>query len=173
MPAKTAAKNTGTHAAKLVIKRVYDAPLEVVWDAWADPVQAKAWWGPRGFTAPVVELDERPGGKWRAKMIGPDGKEMGQHGVYREIVPRKRIVYTFIWDEEPDHELLVTVDFAARGNKTEISFQQTGFRSDEEREGHKGGWNEAFDRLAEFLTDTGTRKTTTAKSEKGDAHARR
>lgn len=156
---------------KLEIERTYDAPLDVVWQAWADPEQAKRWWGPRGFTAPVVELDERPGGNWQALMIGPDGKEMWQHGVYRELVPKKRIVYTFIWDEEPDHEMLVSVDFAAKGKKTEIAFQQTGFKSDGEREGHKGGWNESFDRLAEYLKQSAAAKK--SKTAKGDTHARR
>jgi uncharacterized protein YndB with AHSA1/START domain len=156
---------------KLKIKRTYDAPLDVVWQAWADTEQAKQWWGPRGFTAPVVELDERPGGKWRALMIGPDGTELWQHGVYRELVPRKRLVYTFIWDSDPDHEMLVSVDFAAKGKKTEIAFQQTGFKSDDERKGHNDGWNESFDRLAEYLNQfKGGKKSKTAK---GDAHARR
>ena len=157
---------------KLIIKRTYDAPIDVVWDAWADPARAKVWWGPRGFTAPVVELDERPGGKWRAKMVGPDGSELWQHGVYREIVPRRRIVYTFIWDQEPNHEMLVTVEFSAKANRTEISFQQTGFKSDGEREGHKGGWNESFDRLGEYLEQASGKKAT-ARREKGEAHARR
>ncbi|HET9637332.1 MAG TPA: SRPBCC domain-containing protein [Gemmatimonadaceae bacterium] len=161
-------------ADKLVIKRSYNAPIDVAWDAWADPSKAKAWWGPRGFTAPVVELDERPGGKWRAKMVGPDGAELWQHGVYREIVPKKRIVYTFIWDQEPDHEMLVTVDFVGSGNKTDITFQQTGFKSDGEREGHKGGWGESFDRLGEFLEQRsgGGKKQQSSKSE-GAANARR
>jgi uncharacterized protein YndB with AHSA1/START domain len=155
---------------KLIIKRSYNAPIDVVWQAWADPSRAKQWWGPRGFTAPVVELDERPGGKWRAKMVAPDGTELWQHGVYREIIPRKRIVYTFIWDQEPNHEMLVTVDFSAKGDKTEISFQQTGFKSDGEREGHKGGWNESFDRLGEYLQQSGKKATITKAT--GEAHAR-
>ena len=161
-------------ADKLVIKRSYDAPIDVVWEAWADPIKAKQWWGPRGFTAPVVELDERVGGKWRAMMVAPDGAELWQHGVYREIVPKKRIVYTFIWDQEPDHEMLVTVDFAGKGDNTEITFQQTGFKSDGEREGHKGGWGESFDRLGEYLErgSSGAKKTKSAKS-KGAANARR
>ena len=157
---------------KLVIKRSYDAPIDVVWEAWADPAQARVWWGPKGFTAPLVELDERPGGQWRAKMVAPDGTEFWQHGVYREIVPGKRIVYTFIWDQEPNHEMLVTVEFSAKGNKTEISFQQTGFKSDGERDGHKGGWSESFGRLGEYL-EQGTGKKTTARKAKGEAHARR
>ena len=157
----------------LVIERTYDAPIDLVWKAWADPQQAKQWWGPRGFKAPVVELDERPGGKWRALMIGPDGIELWQHGVYREIEPRKRIVYTFIWDREPDHEMLVSVDFAAKAKKTEITFEQTGFSTDREREGHNGGWNESFDRLGEYLKQVGSEKKKTSKAAKGDAHARR
>jgi uncharacterized protein YndB with AHSA1/START domain len=165
--AKVAAATKTTD--KLLIKRGYDAPIDVVWDAWADPVQAKQWWGPRGFTAPVVELDEWPGGSWRAQMVGPDGTELWQHGVYREIVPRKRLVYTFIWDQEPDHEMLVSVDFAARGNGTEITFQQMGFKSAGEREGHQGGWGESFDRLSGFLKDSASN---TSRFSGGDAHAR-
>lgn len=155
---------------KLNIKRSYNAPIDVVWQAWADPVRAREWWGPRGFKAPVVELDERVGGRWRAKMVGPDGTELWQHGVYREIIPKKRIVYTFIWDQEPNHEMLVTVNFSAKGDKTEIGFEQTGFKSDGEREGHKGGWSESFDRLGEYLQQ-GSAKTKTRKA-KGEAHAR-
>jgi uncharacterized protein YndB with AHSA1/START domain len=106
-------------------------------------------------------------------MVGPDGTELWQHGVYREIVPKKRIVYTFIWDQQPNHEMLVTVEFSAKGNKTQISFQQTGFKSDGEREGHKAGWSESFDRLAEYLQQRDGKKTTTAKRDKGESHARR
>ena len=167
------AKTPGSADRKLVIKRVYDAPIDLVWSAWADPDQAKQWWGPRGFSAPVVELDERPGGKWRALMIAPDGTELWQHGIYRELVPKKKIVYTFVWDREPDHEMLVSIDFAAKGKKTEITFQQTGFKSDGEREGHKGGWGESFDRLAEHLLEVGGHNRPRATAAKGDAHAGR
>jgi uncharacterized protein YndB with AHSA1/START domain len=156
---------------KLTIKRTYNAPIDVVWQAWADPNQAKAWWGPRDFTTPVVELDERPGGQWRALMVAPDGTELWQHGVYREIVPKKRIVYTMIWDRDPNHEMLVTIGFAGKANKTEISFEQSGFKSDGEREGHKSGWTQSFDRLGEYL-DQGS-GTNHAKKAKGEAHARR
>ena len=173
MPAKSAATRNASDERKLVIERTFDAPIDLVWKVWADPQHAKQWWGPRGFKAPVVELDERPGGKWRALMIGPDGMELWQHGVYREIVPKKRIVYTFVWDHEPDHEMLVTVDFAAKGKKTEITFEQTGFISDGEREGHRGGWGESFDRLAEYLTKVSSEAKKTSKGAKGESHARR
>jgi uncharacterized protein YndB with AHSA1/START domain len=137
----------------LVIKRTFDAPRDLVWKVWSDPAHSKQWWGPKGFTAPLVEIDGRPGGKWRAHMRSPDGMDFWQHGVFREVVPPERVSYTFIWDQEPDHEMLVTVTFAERGRKTEMTFRQTGFKSLPEREGHEGGWSEAFDRFAALLEE--------------------
>jgi uncharacterized protein YndB with AHSA1/START domain len=135
-----------TEARELVITRIFDAPRELVWEAWNDPEHAKAW-GPKGFTTPVREMDLRPGGSWRALMISPEGKEFRQHGVVRELVPPERLSFTFIWDDNPAEEMLVTVTFAARGGKTEMTFRQTGFASDASRDGHRGGWEEAFEAL--------------------------
>ena len=148
-----AAKNQKTTAPPpaLVIKRTFDAPRDLVWKVWSDPDEAKQWWGPNGFSLPFVEMDQRPGGKWRAQMRGPDGKDLWQHGVYREIVPPEKTVYTFIWDSEPEQEMLVTVLFAARGNKTDMTFRQEGFRSTDEKAGHEDGWNQTFDRMAAYL----------------------
>ena len=139
----------------LVIKRTFYAPRELVWKAWSDPEQAKNWWGPNGFTLPFVEMDQRPGGKWRAQMRGPDGKDYWQHGVYREIVPPEKTVYTFIWDSNPEEEMLVTVLFAARGDKTDMTFKQEGFKSQEDKAGHEDGWNQTFDRLAAYVKTQG------------------
>ena len=150
MPAKSAVRNV-TADDTLVIKRTFDAPRDLVWKAWAEVEHAKRWWGPKGFTAPVVELGTRPGDKWRAKMVSPDGKEYWQHGVLREIVPPERLSYTFIWDEHPDEQMLVTVTFAERAGKTEMVFRQEGFKSVEERDGHDDGWNESLDRLSAYL----------------------
>lgn len=161
MPGKSAAskparKTAGAQKA-LIIKRTFDAPRDLVWKVWSDPNQAKEWWGPRGFTLPFLEMDQRPGGKWRAQMRSPDGKDMWQHGVYREIVPPEKTVYTFIWDAHPEQEMLVTVEFAERDNKTDMTFRQEGFSSAEEREGHEDGWNQTFDRLALYLNSQGGR----------------
>jgi len=146
-------KKTGasTPQQSLVIKRTFDAPRDLVWQVWSDPDQAKNWWGPNGFTLPFVEMDQRPGGKWRARMVSPDGKDFWQHGVYREIVPPEKTMYTFIWDSEPQHEMLITVLFAARGNKTEMTFKQEGFKSAGEKAGHEDGWNQTFDRMNDYL----------------------
>lgn len=137
---------------ELVIRRTFDAPRELVWMAFSDPVHAKRWWGPEGFTATRVELATEPGGAWRAEMVDSMGKVYGQGGVLREIVPPERLVYTFVWDESPDVEMLIEVSFAERGGKTEMTMRQTGFPSAESRDGHAGGWNETFDRMRDYLT---------------------
>ncbi|MGH7662701.1 MAG: SRPBCC domain-containing protein [Gemmatimonadaceae bacterium] len=135
---------------ELVITRIFDAPRDLVWQAWTDHEQAKQW-GPKGFTTPEREMDFRVGGAWYAVMISPEGREYRQHGVVREVVPPERLVFTLIWDDTPDNEMLVAITFAERGGKTEMTFRQTGLRTAESRDGHESGWNEAFDRFEELL----------------------
>ena len=136
---------------ELVITRVFNAPRDLVWKAWTDRAHATQW-GPKGFTTPEREMDFRPGGLWHAVMISPDGKVYRQHGVVREVVPKERLAFTFIWDETPEEEMLVTVTFADRGKQTEMVFRQTGLATAASRDGHERGWNEAFDRLGELVT---------------------
>jgi uncharacterized protein YndB with AHSA1/START domain len=83
-------------------------------------------------------------------------------GVYREIVPNERLVFTHAWDGEdgrPGHETRVTVTLAdAPGGKTKMTFRQAAFASKASRDGHEGGWGESFDRLAEYLDQHHTRE---------------
>jgi uncharacterized protein YndB with AHSA1/START domain len=83
-----------------------------------------------------------------------EGKDLWVGGIYREIVPPERIVSTHAW-QNPDgtsgHETLMTVTLAARGDRTEMTFRQAGFETDEDRDGHREGWSECFDRLEEHL----------------------
>ncbi|MEO8575152.1 MAG: SRPBCC domain-containing protein [Gemmatimonadales bacterium] len=148
-------KNSGTQTAsdrELVINRTFDAPRELVWKAWTENMDQ--WSAPRGFTIPVSEGDLRPGGKWHAVMVTPDGKELPLGGAYREIVPPERLVFTHAWNDatgKPGPETLVTVTLTARGNQTEMNFRQTGFDSVDSRNGHADGWGQSFDRLEEVL----------------------
>jgi uncharacterized protein YndB with AHSA1/START domain len=149
----------------LTITRVFDAPRDLVFKAWTDSTQGNDWSAPRGFTVTAFEADLRPGGAWQLRMRTPEGKELGVGGVYREIVPPERIVSTHVW-QNPDgtsgHETLMTVALAAHGDRTEMSFRQTGFESDEDRDGHREGWSECFDRLEEQLAgvDSGNPRST-------------
>jgi uncharacterized protein YndB with AHSA1/START domain len=151
--------STGSSSSKsdreLVIRRVFDAPRELVFKAWTDPEHLKQWSAPQGFTIPVAEGDLRPGGKWRSMMRKPDGTELWLGGVYREIVEPERLVFTHAWDDKngkPGHETVVTVTLVERDGKTEMTFRQGLFESVESRDGHQGGWTECFDRLEELLS---------------------
>jgi uncharacterized protein YndB with AHSA1/START domain len=152
-----AERNSDTQTAserELSITRVFDASRDRVWKAWTDPEEVKEWSAPQGFTMPVSEGDLRPGGAWRACMQKPDGTKLWLGGVYREIAPPERLVFTHAWDDEngkPGPETIVTVTLTERGGKPEMKFVQTGFESVDSRDGHAEGWNECFDKLEDLL----------------------
>ena len=142
----------------LVVTRVFDAPRAQVFKVWTDARLAKNWWGPRDYPAIHLEMDARPGGAWRGRLRSVEtGAELGLGGVFREVVAPERLVFTFSWEEEGERglETLVTVIFADHGGKTLMTFRHEPFQSFEERDGHRGGWNSSFDRLAERLADLG------------------
>jgi uncharacterized protein YndB with AHSA1/START domain len=150
---------------ELVITRVFDAPRDVVWKAWTDPERVKRWWGPKNFTAPVCKIDLRVGGTYLSCMRSPEGQDYWSTGVYREIVPSERIVCTDSFADEkgnpvpPSHygmggdwpsELLVTVTFEEQKGKTKLTLRHAGIPADQ-RELCGAGWNESFDKLADYL----------------------
>ena len=98
-----------------------------------------------------MRIDLRPGGAWSAVITSPEGKSYGMAGIYREIAPPDRLVFTFAWDEEDAQRMLIALTFREHGGKTEMTFRQTGFRSVESRDSHRDGWNECFDKLPAFL----------------------
>lgn len=168
MPEGTDAPSTQEQA--LVIERMFDAPRELVWKAWTDPQMVRRWWGPKGFVAPAAEIDFRVGGKWLYAMQSPEfneGRPIWSTGVYREIVPFERIVWTDCFADGqgnvvpatyygmPDDfplEMLVTVEFEDLGGKTKMTLRHEGLPAGEMREGAGQGWNESLDKLAESLT---------------------
>jgi uncharacterized protein YndB with AHSA1/START domain len=85
---KTAADKKGW---EIVITRMFDAPRELIWDAWTDPKQIVKWWGPRGFTITIHEMDVRPGGVWKSTMHGPDGTDYRNDCEFSEVVKPERI----------------------------------------------------------------------------------
>jgi uncharacterized protein YndB with AHSA1/START domain len=137
------------------ITRVFDAPRELVFKAWADPEMCRQWMGPRQYPAFHVEGDMRTGGKWRIGLRAVDGsRELWQGGVYREVVAPERLVFTFAWDQDDGSrgpETLVTLTFADECGKTRMTFHQGVFNTAPNRDGHIQGWNSGFDRLADFL----------------------
>jgi uncharacterized protein YndB with AHSA1/START domain len=140
---------------QLVITRVFDAPRGLVFKAWTEPEHLERWQGaPRGFTVTAHQMEVRPGGAYRVCMRSPEGVDHWLQGVYREIVEPERLVFTHVWLDaqgRPGKETLVTITFAERGGKTELTLHQVGFKSVESRDGHKEGWTSTFDRLADYL----------------------
>lgn len=156
-----AARNSATMESDervLFITRVFDAPRDLVWKAWTEPERMAQWTGPRGFTLTSCEMDARPGGAYRLSMRSPEGTDHRVSGVYHEIVAPERLVYTWAWVDaqgNPGHETLLTITFADHGaEKTLLTLRQSGFESVTARDGHQGGWNSAFDCLAEYLANS-------------------
>ena len=147
----------------LVINRDFAAPRELVFKAWTDPKYMARWWGPRGFTNPVCELDVRPGGAIRIDMRGPDGTVYPMKGIFHEISLPARLVFTSSAFEDkegnPQLEVLNTVTFTALGNKTKLSLIAAVVKSSAEVEaaldGMEKGWKQSLDRLEELLAKRG------------------
>lgn len=144
---------------EIAIARDFDAPAGLVFDAWTTCEHLVRWLGRRGDTMTVCEVDLRAGGAWRFVWSLREGGEMGMHGVYREVVPGERLVYTEIFDapyfEEMGGETLNTLTFEARDGKTMVTSTVL-YKSREERDavlqsGMEGGVTESYDRLAELL----------------------
>jgi len=169
----TGSKASATSDREFVITRVFDAPRELVFKVWTEAQHMARWWGPKDFTNPVCELDVRPGGTFRIVMRGPDGAEYPFKGVYREVVPPERIVYTDDCTEMPDewHDLvnpnrdksagkpalesLTTVTFEDLGGKTRLTvctlFASVAVRDAMLKMQMAEGWGESLDRLSAYL----------------------
>ena len=157
---------TSANEREIVITRVFDAPRELVWKAWTEPERIMRWFGPKGFTTPVCKVDLRPGGVMHFCMRSPDGKDYWNGGVFREVVPPSRLVYTDYFADEngnpvspaqygmsPDFpaENLITVTFEEFDGKTKLTLHHTIPASVAEQAGAQQGWNETLDKFAEYL----------------------
>ena len=156
---------TGTEPApqELVVTRILDAPREVVFKAWTDPERLQWFFNDsRAIPSDPIVVDLRVGGEWRQKMIINDDLEYFTGGIYREIVPVEKLVFTWgavggwpaIDRDHPENDLVVTVTLNELGEKTEMIFQlaMPAHLSDERvREwlamGIRGGWSDTIDRL--------------------------
>jgi uncharacterized protein YndB with AHSA1/START domain len=143
------------------IERVFDAPRDRVFAVYTDPELIPEWWGPRGTTAIVDQMDVRAGGSWRFVMRDADGGESGFRGTYREITAPERIVQTFEWEGMPGHVSVETAVFEDLGDQTKVTTTSI-FHTTEERDGMlasgmEGGLNETYARLDELLAKLAAR----------------
>lgn len=134
---------------ELVLRRVFDAPRSLVFEAWSKPSHLVRWWGPKGFTLPVCELDFRTGGAFRLVMRAPDGAEYPFEGRYDEVVPPERIAFTGLVHE--GNTARTTVTFAEDQGKTTVTIRQTYTVESDATRGAAQGWSESLDRLAAIV----------------------
>jgi uncharacterized protein YndB with AHSA1/START domain len=153
------------------ISRIFNAPRELVWQAWTVPDRIAAWLGPKGTAPRVIRFDLRVGGEYLAALKMPDGSESCGKFVYREVTPISRLVWAHSFADTNGNlvrhplsptwplELLTTVTFADLGDKTEVRLDWTPLNASEvERQtfidgkaSMQGGWTGSFDQLAEYL----------------------
>jgi uncharacterized protein YndB with AHSA1/START domain len=140
---------------EIAITRFYDAPVQLVWDAWTDPDQVARWWGPRGFTLTTHSKDLRAGGSWVYTMHGPDGVDYPNITRYIEVEPGRRLVYDHGASEGKPPLFRVTVVFTdvKGGTRMDMRMAFTGPEALREAKNviRNAGGNSTWDRLAEYL----------------------
>jgi uncharacterized protein YndB with AHSA1/START domain len=139
---------------EIVATRVFDAPRDLVFKMWTDREHVARWWGPKGFTNTIYEMDVRPGGVWRFVMHGPDGVDYRNKVVYIEIVKPERLVYSHV--SAPQFQMRVT--FEEQGAKTKVTarmlFESATLRDNVVKQfGAVEGLNQTLERLGERLSE--------------------
>lgn len=137
------------------ITRIYDAPVQTVWDAWTDPAQVAQWWGPRGFTLTTHSKDLKAGGSWHYTMHGPDGVDYPNKTRYLEVERHAKLVYDHGANDERPPLFRVTVRFTEIDGKTRMDMRMTlptPEAADQTRKFiRQAGGDATWDRLAEYL----------------------
>lgn len=146
---------------KIEVIRTFEAPLEVLWKAWTEPAHFMNWYGPKGFTVPMCEIDLREGGRHLWNMRSPDGNDMYFTGIYQEVSPMDRLVFSDTMSDakgnvmSPENgdgkaqTLDVTVAFAHTGGKTTVTVSHMAYGPGAEYAGM--GWEQALEKLEAVL----------------------
>ena len=154
----------------VVIERTFDAPVDIVWQMWTKAEHFSNWFGPKGFTIPVAEMDARVGGKRLICMVSPDGNmKMWFTGEYTEVVPNERLVYTDSFADENGNVVAqpngsmsvpstVTVVFEDLGGRTKMLMTHAGLPTEQQQKGSLqgaiAGWGQSFNKMADYIKQT-------------------
>lgn len=137
------------------LRRSFPISRTVLFRAWTDPGELARWWGPQGWEMDRCELDVRRDGTWRTWFRLPDGSQRAIGGVYLEIVPAERLVFT--WEPEPEGDTpeepsIVTLEFHDKAGATELTLTHrkltTGRAVDMDV-----GWTSTFESLGDYAND--------------------
>ena len=139
------------------ITRVFNAPRQLVWNAWTEPAMLVHWFGCAAFSTVDAKADVREGGQYRVVLRNPEGEDMPIYGTYMALRPTGHLAFTHLWEKPPvpenpaHHKTIVTVDLYEDGERTRMEFRQTGLASIASRDSHVGGWSDSCDALQRLL----------------------
>jgi uncharacterized protein YndB with AHSA1/START domain len=137
---------------KAVIKHTYDASPDELYEAFTNPNILKEWYCPEGMSIPEVVAEARVGGQHRVVMQAPDGTQHIANGEYKELIPAKKLVYTWKWENpEMNNEALITVEFIPKGAQTEVVMTHDGLPNQKEVDMHSHGWNSCLVKLEKVV----------------------
>lgn len=154
------ADKPGAPNAALRLTRLFHVPRERLFTAWTDPEALKRWFSPSGdYSTPSAAVDLRVGGRYHIEMKAADGSLYTATGLYREVRPPERLVFTWAWEGKRSggpgltefYDTLVTLEFRAVPDGTELRLLHERFPTTEERDRHRTGWTGCLDHLARLL----------------------
>jgi uncharacterized protein YndB with AHSA1/START domain len=156
------AKTAPYGEATVTLTRVFDAPRALVWKTWTEPKMMAQWFGPRGFTIPVCELDVCVGGALRIVMRGPDGNDYPMKGIFHEVTPPERLVFSNIATDNDGKHLLegeTTVTFVEKNDQTTLTLNTRAVGlvpiAPQMLAGMEAGWTQSIDKLQDFVARSG------------------
>ena len=140
----------------LTLKRRLKAPAEKIFAAWTDPKMIVHWFGPAETMSASVQadMDVRVGGRYRLRFKTNDGESHEVGGVYKEVEPGQRLVFSWAWHSMPERESLVTVTLKPDGDGTLLTLLHERFFDEKARDNHNRGWTGTLEKLDRYLTQS-------------------
>ncbi len=135
----------------LTLKRRLNAAPEKVYAAWTEPSQIVQWFGPTGAEVLSAEMDVRVDGRFRVIFTTPDGENHNVSGTYLEVVPARKLVFTWMWITLPDRQSQVTVSLKPDGDGCMLTLTHEKFFDEAARDGHNRGWSGSLDKLEAYF----------------------
>ena len=136
----------------LVLKRRLKAAPEKVYEAWTKPEQMTRWWGvPDSHKPTIAETDLRVGGRFRVQFWGAKDEHHSVSGTYREVVPNRKLSFSWAWQSTPERESMVTIELNPLTDGTMLTLTHEQFFDEKARDDHSVGWNMMLDRMAAQL----------------------
>ena len=158
--------------ATLILTRMLNAPQDLAYKVWMSPDHIPLWMQPEpGMTVPSARVDLRVGGKFRIQMRNAEGEYFTAAGVFQEVNPPEKLVYTWDWEKDGSGEefgelegkpTLMTIEFRKRGERTELMLMHSRFATVDSRDNHSRGWGRVLDSLAAYYEERGLAASTAA-----------